>query len=127
LTCIELLLRSVKKHKGELRRAPTAGGHRRLEAQDSGGSARQLLVQSMEAKKVAEELADAKRGSWPAVSGVLAVVVLAVLVLSGRNAGAPVAWVQTAAASFRQGEVLFSVSALHFVSSSNVLCRGSIE
>jgi xyloglucan fucosyltransferase len=81
----------------------------------------------MEAKKVAEELADAKRGSWPAVSGVLAVVVLAVLVLSGRNAGAPVAWVQTAAASFRQGEVLFSVSALHFVSSSNVLCRGSIE
>ncbi|KAG2610861.1 hypothetical protein PVAP13_4KG224005 [Panicum virgatum] len=57
----------------------------------------------MEAKKVAEELADAKRGSWPAVIGVLAVVVLAVLVLSGRNAGAPVAWVQTAAASFRQG------------------------
>ena len=79
----------------------------------------------MEAKKI-EELTDAKRGSW-AVSGVLAVVVLAVLVLSGRNAGAPVAWVQTAAASFRQGEVLFSVSALHFVSSSNVLCRGSIE
>ncbi|PAN24759.1 hypothetical protein PAHAL_4G249300 [Panicum hallii] len=55
----------------------------------------------MEAKKI-EELTDAKRGSW-AVSGVLAVVVLAVLILSGRNVGAPVVWVQTAAASFRQG------------------------
>ena len=58
----------------------------------------------MEAKKI-EELTDAKRGSW-AVSGVLAVVVLTVLVLSGRNVGAPVAWVQTAAASFRQGKIL---------------------
>jgi hypothetical protein len=73
----------------------------------------------MEAKKI-EELTDAKRGSW-AVSGVLAVVVLAVLILSGRNVGAPVVWVQTAAASFRQGEVLFGVFALCFVNSSNVI------
>ncbi|RCV20740.1 hypothetical protein SETIT_4G081500v2 [Setaria italica] len=56
----------------------------------------------MEAKKTIEELADAKRGSW-AVSAVLAVVVMTVLILSGRNVGAPVVWVQTAAATFRQG------------------------
>ena len=74
----------------------------------------------MEAKKI-EELTDAKRGSW-AVSGVLAVVVLTVLVLSGRNVGAPVAWVQTAAASFRQGKSSAQCFALHFVNSSNVIC-----
>ncbi|CAN6172994.1 unnamed protein product [Urochloa humidicola] len=55
----------------------------------------------MEAKKI-EELTDAKRGSW-AVSAVLAVVVMTVLILGGRNVGAPLVWVQTAAASFRQG------------------------
>ncbi|CAN6208281.1 unnamed protein product [Urochloa humidicola] len=55
----------------------------------------------MEAKKI-EELVDARRGSW-AVSAVLAVVLMTVLIFGGRNVGAPLFWVQTAAASFRQG------------------------
>lgn len=100
LTCIQgpLLRCSVKKHIGEARRAPTTAT---LETEDSGS----VRSRFMEAKKTIEELGDAKRGSWAVSAAVLAAVVMAVLIVSGRNVGAPVVWVQTAAATFRQGKV----------------------
>ncbi|KAJ1258563.1 hypothetical protein BS78_10G085200 [Paspalum vaginatum] len=71
-----------------------------------------VMVMEMEAKKV-EELTNAKRGSW-AISTVLAAVVMSVLILGGRNVGAPAVW--TAVASLRQGSN--ELSFLHARSSS---------
>jgi len=56
-----------------------------------------------------QELMDGKRASWMVIA-VLTAVVMTMLILGGRNVGAPGVW--TAVASFRQG-IYHSVFSLH--------------